>query len=314
VNAATRVAAFGAGLVVAFGGAFGIGRAADLGMPGADRPADVTAEGGMPGHDTSEDAAGHDTHADEAAADAVPAGLQVAQHGYRLLLDHPSTAPGKRSALTFRIIGPDNEPLKAYTRAHDKDLHLIAVRRDLTGFQHVHPQLGADGTWVTQLDLTAGSWRVFADFDPAGDVSALTLGTDLFVAGSFVPQPLPEQSSTSKVDGYTVTLDGTLTPGTDSQLSLSVTGGGCAVTDLQPYLAAYGHLVALRQGDLAYLHVHPDGAPGDGRTKAGPDIVLHTTPPSAGTYRLFLDFRHGDVVRTAEFTMTAGKEVPIHGH
>ena len=48
------------------------------------------------------------------------------------------------------------------------------------------------------------------------------------------------------------------------------------MTDLQPYLAAYGHLVALRQGDLAYLHVHPDGEPGDGRTKAGPDIVFHT--------------------------------------
>ncbi len=86
------------------------------------------------------------------------------------------------------------------------------------------------------------------------------------------------------------------------------------MTDLQPYLAAYGHLVALRQGDLAYLHVHPDGAPGDGRTKAGPAIVFHTTAPSDGTYRLFLDFKHGGVVRTAEFTLTAGEEAPAHGH
>ena len=78
--------------------------------------------------------------------------------------------------------------------------------------------------------------------------------------------------------------------------------GGTPVTDLQPYLAAYGHLVALRQGDLAYLHVHPDGAPGDGRTEPGPAIVFHTTAPSDGTYRLFLDFKHGGVVRTAEFT------------
>jgi hypothetical protein len=27
----------------------------------------------------------------------------------------------------------------AYTPTHDKDLHLIVVRRDGTGFQHVHP-------------------------------------------------------------------------------------------------------------------------------------------------------------------------------
>jgi hypothetical protein len=324
VNAATRTALFAAGVAVAFGAAFGVGRAADLGMPGADRTTGVTAEGGMAGHDGAADAAvGHDTpdgdatghgsHAQE-AADALPGGLQVAQDGYRLVLDHPRAAPARQAPLAFRIIGPDNTPLKGYTRTHDKDLHLIAVRRDLTGFQHVHPQLGPDGTWTTPVDLTAGTWRVFADFDPAGQVSPLTLGTDLLVSGSFDAQPLPKPSTTATVDGYTVTLKGSLSPGTDSQLTLSVSREGRPVRDLQPYLAAYGHLVALRQGDLAYLHVHPDGEPGDGRTKAGPEIVFHTTAPSAGSYRLFLDFKHGDVVRTAAFTLTAGKAAPAHGH
>jgi hypothetical protein len=42
--------------------------------------------------------------------------------------------------------------------------------------------------------------------------------------------------------------------------------------------------------------------------------VFHTTAPSAGTYRLYLDFQHGGVVRTAEFTVVAGKEAPGHGH
>jgi hypothetical protein len=81
---------------------------------------------------------------------------------------------------------------------------------------------------------------------------------------------------------------------------------GAPVTDLQPYLAAYGHLVALRAGDLAYLHVHPDGEPGDGRTPAGPTVVFHTQVPSAGTYRLYFDFQHDGRVRTAEFTVTVG--------
>lgn len=76
------------------------------------------------------------------------------------------------------------------------------------------------------------------------------------------------------------------------------------VTDLQPYLAAYGHLVALRAGDLAYLHIHPEGDPADPTTPAGPDIRFHAVAPSAGTYRLFLDFRHGGTVRTADFTLT----------
>ena len=77
------------------------------------------------------------------------------------------------------------------------------------------------------------------------------------------------------------------------------------MTDLQPYLGSYGHLVALRDGDLAYLHVHPEGAPGDGSTRPGPEIVFEAAVPSSGDYRLFLDFRHEGVVRTAEFALTA---------
>ena len=101
-------------------------------------------------------------------------------------------------------------------------------------------------------------------------------------------------------------LDGDLSAGSDARLTLSVSKDGTPVTDLQPYLGAYGHLVALRSGDLAYLHVHPDGEPGDGKTEPGPDVVFHTTVPSNGTYHLYLDFRHDGVVRTAAFTLTAG--------
>ncbi|GGJ27025.1 hypothetical protein GCM10010121_042800 [Streptomyces brasiliensis] len=95
--------------------------------------------------------------------------------------------------------------------------------------------------------------------------------------------------------------------------------------NLEPYLQAYGHLVALRSGDLAYLHVHPNGEPGDGTTHPGPDVSFTATAPSAGTYRLFLGFRHDGRVRTAAFTVrtdapadasdtTHPKTTAGHGH
>ena len=80
-----------------------------------------------------------------------------------------------------------------------------------------------------------------------------------------------------------------------------MTRDGAPVTDLQPYLGAYGHLVALRDGDLAYLHVHPDES-----TAAGPEVRFFAEVPSTGRYHLYLDFRHGDRVRTARFVVTAG--------
>ena len=103
-----------------------------------------------------------------------------------------------------------------------------------------------------------------------------------------------------------MTLRGGLAAGRSSRLTFTVTRNGRPVTDLRPYLGAYGHLVALRQGDLAYLHVHPDGEPGDGKTKPGPAVTFHAEAPSAGTYRLYLDFQHGSRAHTAEFTVEGG--------
>jgi hypothetical protein len=225
----------------------------------------------------------------------------VAEDGYTLVLSQDVVPSAGTVPVSFRVLGPDGAPVDGYEVSHEQELHLIAVRRDLSGFQHVHPTLGADGVWSTPLDLTPGSWRLFADFVPAADGENRILGADLAVAGDHVPVPLPAPVATADVDGYTVRLTGELVPGREAELTLDVSKDGRPVTDLQPYLGAYGHLVALRVGDLAYLHVHPVG-----EEAAGPAIEFATTPPSAGTYRLFLDFKHGDEVRTAAFTVTAG--------
>jgi hypothetical protein len=303
MNTPLKLATFGLGLVAAFGAALGVGTA--VGPVGPAGPAaagsadrsDAHAEDGPHG---AGDAAEPGT---SPAAAELPAGLMVSDGGYTLALDADTVPPGRAAPVAFRVLGADGHAVTAFDESHDEDLHLVAVRRDLTGFQHVHPVLGDDGVWRTPLDLTPGAWRLFADFVPAADGDNRILGADLAVPGDSVPEALPATSTTAEVDGYTVTLHGDLVPGEESELTLSVSRDGRPVTDLQPYLAAYGHLVVLRDGDLAYLHVHPAGEPGDGITEPGPEVRFMTTAPSAGTYRLFLDFQHGDVVRTAAFTV-----------
>ena len=308
MSAPVKLAAFVLGLAALFGVAVGVGSAVGpVGPLGAAAADD--------GHDDGPAAAGGHgagSGAEPAVPAHLPKGLQVAQDGYALDLTADALPAGPATPASFRILGPDGAPVREYETTHDEDLHLIAVRRDLTGFQHVHPERAADGTWRTTVALRPGPWRLFADFTPAGTGRNLTLGADLAVAGDFAPQPLPPPSATAEVDGYAVTLEGDLVSGRETELTLTVTRDGRPVTDLQPYLAAYGHLVVLRDGDLAYLHVHPVGEPGDGATAPGPRISFATTAPSAGSYRLFLDFRHGDVVRTAAFTAVAGN--PQGGH
>ena len=122
------------------------------------------------------------------------------------------------------------------------------------------------------------------------------------MAGEYAPAALPEPSESAEVDGYAVALEGTLVAGTGSTVTLSVAGDNGPVEDLEPYLGALGHLVAIRAGDLAYLHVHPAEA---AEEPGGPDIEFTVEVPTPGTYRLFLDFSHGGEVRTAAFTVNA---------
>jgi hypothetical protein len=185
-------------------------------------------------------------------------------------------------------------------------LHLIVVSRDLTSFQHVHPTRGDDGVWEIPLTLsTAGPYRAYADFAPADREDGLTLGLDLTVAGDHRPSALPQPVTTATVDGYSVALAGRLGAERETELAFRVERRGSPVTDLDPYLGAYGHLVAIRASDLAYLHVHPTEEPGDGDTPAGPEVRFAVHVPSTGDYRLFMDFSHGGDVRTAAFTASA---------
>jgi hypothetical protein len=294
MNTATKLSAYGVALALVAGGAWAVGSAVG--------PLENTASGA--------EGAGHgDAHSGTVAETQqvidLPAGLASSRGGYTLTPTSTTLTSGTTNSFAFRVIGPDGEPVTRFDVEHEKRMHLIVVRRDTAGFQHVHPEMSADGTWTVPLELPqAGSYRAFADFAPTG-AEATTLGVDLSVPGDYQPSDY-QASRVATVDGYEVKLDGDLVPGKTAELDLTVSKDGQPVTDLQPYLGAYGHLVALRGGDLAYLHVHPDGEPGDGKTKPGPTVTFYAEVPSAGAYRLFLDFQHGGTVRTAEFTVHAG--------
>ncbi|SDI77994.1 hypothetical protein SAMN05192558_11295 [Actinokineospora alba] len=295
MKTARILAAFAAALVLVGGAAYALGVAVgpvDVEQPGPEAP--------------HGDSGGHGTAGDHAVASA-PVGLSAWSGGYALVPTTTTLPAGAAQPFSFRVTGPGGRTVTDFEVAHEKELHLIVVRRDTAGYQHVHPVRAADGIWSVPLELTQpGSYRVFADFVPRGG-SPLTLGVDVMVPGEFQPIA-PKESWLAKVDGYEVRIGGDLIAGHASKLTATVTKDGRPVADLQPYLGAYGHMVALRGGDLAYLHVHAEtGAP-------GPEVAFVAEVPSEGTYRVFLDFKHGEVVRTAEFTLTTSPEHGADGH
>jgi hypothetical protein len=234
------------------------------------------------------------------AADPVR-GLSVAEDGMRLEMRTSTARAGLPTTLEYRVVDEHGDAVRDFDIEHTKPMHLIVVRRDLTGFQHLHPTMRADGTWTTPLTLPdSGSYRVFADF--AHDGENQTLAGDLNVDGPVDWQaPSAPNDLARTTDGYEVQLEGGDSPsGGEGELAFTVMRNGTPV-DVQEYLGADGHLVALRAGDLAFLHVHPVEGEESG-SRGAREIRFQTEFPSAGSYRLFLQFKHDGRVHTAAFT------------
>ncbi|RIJ69461.1 hypothetical protein D1871_22015 [Nakamurella silvestris] len=236
----------------------------------------------------------------------VMSGLSTTQDGYQLVDLSAPSAVGQDGTLSFRLTGPDGLGVTGYEVSHEKELHLVVVRTDGARFRHVHPVAGTDGSWTIPWRWeAAGSYRIYADFVPTDLGRQVTLTGSLPVAGDFVPRPPVADAATAVVGDHGVTVTGSLVAGVESALSFDISHDGRPVTNLEPYLGAFGHLVALREGDLGYLHVHPIGVPGDGSTQSGPRVEFLATAPTAGKYLLYLDFQIDGQVRTAEFVVTA---------
>lgn len=239
-------------------------------------------------------------------------GLSDAAGGYRLTSRDAHLPAGRPTTYRFTVRGPGGGAVTRFAVDQTRRMHFYAIRSDLTGFQHVHPAMAADGTWSAKLAaLAPGSWRLFASFTPAdgtGARPALVLSRTVTVPGAAHRTPLPAPAATARVDGYTVTVRGDLMAGMAHQLTVSVARAGRPVTDLQPYLGTYAHLTAFHEGDAAFAHLHPETAtatePAGGH--GGPELAFHAELPAPGDWRLFLQFATAGTLHTAALTLHVG--------
>ena len=259
MNAPAKLAAFLSFLVGVFGVAYLAGtQSAALLAP-------------APGHDPSQDFGG----------------LSATDVGYRLQMAEPTGKPGDDQFVEFLISGPDGNPVPGYTEIDGALMHLVAVRRDLTGFQHIFPEQGEGASWWAVLNLTPGPWRLVAEFQPTALGRTIVLGTDLTISGNYRPQPLPSASDQVEVDGFVAAMSRPPSTNPNSQMVITITSDGRPATDLASHHGSLGHAVILRPADLGYLHPHADPVAGSYR---GPDISFTGGVPEPGTYRIFVEF------------------------
>lgn len=225
-------------------------------------------------------------------------GLSATKDGYTLEVKHGPMA-GMPMPVSFAIL-KDGRAVTGFDTEQTKKAHFYLIRSDLSGFQHLHPTMAADGTWSAQPSMLApGDYRLYVQVVPAGAKEPVVLSRAATIAGESMPEALPPASITTTADEFTLTLSGQPTNG--KELEVTITKDGKPVTNLEPYLETYAHVTAFREGNLAFAHLHPLNTV---KGLGGPKLRFMVEIGETGTYRLFIQFMTGGVLHTAAVTTT----------
>jgi hypothetical protein len=205
--------------------------------------------------------------------------------------------PGDSVDLTFRVLDPaTGRPVKRFEIVHEKLIHLFLVSENLQFFAHVHPIAQPDGSFRLSVKLPyGGMYRLLADFYPSGSVPQLAAKT-LFVSGSCDHVKLEPSLTPSKAENLTASLR--LDPeqplaGFETKLFFTLN----PAEGLEPYLGAWGHMLAVSEDLVDLLHMHPFLADG------GPSVQFNILFPRPGLYRVWTQFQRKGVVDTVAFTI-----------
>jgi hypothetical protein len=187
---------------------------------------------------------------------------------------------------------------------HEKKIHLIVVSEDLSFFDHIHPEYNADGSYsVNEKFPSGGNYYAFADFQPSGGQHTVSK-IPLAVLGAAKPAVTYNKEIIKYVapDGIGIELkadNGKFESGIPIHFDAVLTDNGKLIDahNLDNYLGAKGHMVAIDVVNKNYMHVHPEVE----------NTILHNhaTLPSAGTYRMWLQFQYKGKLYTADFVINA---------
>jgi hypothetical protein len=204
----------------------------------------------------------------------------------------------------FQLLNADGNPLTQYDIVHEKKLHLIVVSEDLNYFNHLHPDMQSAGVFTQMLNLPRGGrYKLIADATPTG-AGASSYGTWIDVDGDKQAlKPLQLDTDLTKtVAGQQVTLKFDAPPqaGQAAMMNFHFEDADShqPTTDLEPYLGAVGHVVALSADAEQYLHVHPMEEKG-----SGPDAGFHIEFPKSGLYKIWGQFQRKGEVFVAPFVI-----------
>ena len=291
-------------------------------------------------------ATGHAGHAHEEAKDEHGGAAHAMEGGHThttkmLVSSQPAKVQaGQKAKWTLKIVDDiDSAPIGDFDTVHDKLLHLIVVSKDLSWFNHLHPEHKGGGVFEIETALPrAGSYKLYADYKPkerdgevaqhafsVGGANALPASPRLVadrLRGAWMtrtvasaPEEQPDKTGGAKYQVALMPMPAKIAAKQDVMLHFQVRDAAGKPVKLQPYLGAQGHLVLVSKDSNTYLHTHPQGGDHAGMDhgtmkhsapSSGSDVMFHTQFPAVGLYKAWGQFRHNNRIITASFVLNVG--------
>ena len=207
-----------------------------------------------------------------------------------------------------------NAVVSRFDAMHERLLHLFIVSRDLSFFDHVHPEPAKDGSFEIAVTFPKpGAYRLVADLLPTGAMPQTLHHTIVTAGPSSALSARPPAFTAEVLETHEGGVRARLVPdkarvGDDAHvvLELADVKTGEPVTDVEPYLGAWGHML-LASSDLAdIVHSHPlleDTAAG------GPTITFQTLFARSGWYRVWAQVQRRGRLLTFGFTVRVAPSV-----
>lgn len=227
-------------------------------------------------------------------------------------------AAGRPFTLRLVVRDPDTkEIVRDFATVHEKRFHLFVLSQDLEHYDHVHPEQQADGSWTLNVTVPRdGFYKLYADFLPDGGTPQViprplvTAGFagDLATSGARL---VPDRQLTKTFGGMNVELilpRGGLAAGRDEKFTYSLTDAatGAPITEVEPYLGAWGHSLVMSEDTEHFVHAHPlEALPEKVERGGGPDLTFKALLPKPGNYRVWTQIKRRGEVSTVTFTVAA---------
>lgn len=193
---------------------------------------------------------------------------------------------------------------------HTKKIHVLMADQTLTDYQHLHPTADPSDPETFTYTVTprqSGAYRVWVDITLNNGTQEIMSS---YIRGNARTEGLIDRTLVmfATVSDMTATLSfnpASLVMGETSTGQIDLTDPkGNPLTDLEPIMGAFGHIVAINEDRKTLAHVHPLGdEPKKQEQRGTSPITFHLEPNAAGITKIFLQVRRGGTDYTFPFSI-----------